>query len=137
MDPTTKQDGKAEKDFTADGRFAFGNKANKTGRGGFADHPENRNPGGRPKNLESFKYWLDYFKKMSVDEFLCWQKEISNKDRTVAAELAFLMIVSARNNLKSFKEIADITEGKPRFATENAENKISKVRVEIIENRKQ
>ncbi|HWA51824.1 MAG TPA: hypothetical protein VG895_02100 [Patescibacteria group bacterium] len=109
---------------------------NRLGRGGFKDHPEHRNPGGRPKNLESFKYWLDYFKTLTVSEFLSWQKNTPTNKRTVAGDLAFAMILKARHDLASFRAVADITEGKPRQLIENAKEAISKVQVEIVENSK-
>ena len=85
---------------------------NPTGTGGFGDNPENINAGGRPKNQESFTYWMNYFKSMTTSEFKQWEKNTPEKDRTVAASLAFVRVHNARTELNEFKEVADRTEGK-------------------------
>jgi len=100
-DTTTEQDGKKE----------FPN-INPTGKGGFGDNPENINAGGRPKNQESFTYWLNYFKGLTVTEFKNWQVENPEDNRTVASNLAFQRIANALGNLKEFQEVADRTEGR-------------------------
>lgn len=87
-------------------------KRNPDGRGGFADHPEHRNPGGRPKNSESFTFWMTTFKDMTVKEFLAWEKENPESQRTVAASIAYARVMGARTDLAEFKEVADRTEGK-------------------------
>ena len=85
---------------------------NPQGKGGFQDHPELRNSGGRPKNDESFTYWMRVFKNMTVNEFLAWEKENPMDDRTVAASIAYIRVGKARADLAEFKEVADRTEGK-------------------------
>lgn len=85
---------------------------NPEGKGGFQDHPELRNPGGRPKNDESFTYWMRTFKNMTVREFLAWERENPEDDRTVAASIAYARVGAARSDLAEFKEVADRTEGK-------------------------
>jgi hypothetical protein len=102
MEKTTEQVEKKEKDMNL----------NPTGRGGFGDHPENINPGGRPKNQESFAYWFNYFKNLSVSEFLKFPKEVPDDERSVACELAYKRVQNAREDLKEFQEVADRTEGK-------------------------
>ena len=91
---------------------------NPNGKGGFGDNPENINVGGRPKNQESFTYWLNYFKGMSVKEFIRWPKNVSEEDRSMASELAYARMFGAINDLNNFKVIADRTEGYPKQAIE-------------------
>jgi len=85
---------------------------NPNGKGGFADNPQNINPGGRPKNQESFTYWMRVFKEMTVEEYLAWDSETNDKEKTVAASLAYARVKKSRESLKEFKEVADRTEGK-------------------------
>ena len=85
---------------------------NPEGRGGFQEHPEHRNPGGRPKNTESFTFWYRRFLSMNMKEFLNWEKEYSKEEGTVVASLAYARVRKADESLKDFKEIADRTEGK-------------------------
>lgn len=87
---------------------------NPTGKGGLGDHPEHINFGGRPKNQESFTYWLNYFKNLSVLEFRDWLKANPEKNRSVAANLAYARMVNSLADLAEFKEVADRTEGKAR-----------------------
>ena len=91
---------------------------NPTGIGGFQDHPELINPGGRPKNFESFVYWYRVFKNMSIQELKEWQSKNSSKTRTVAADLAFTRIINAKGDLKEFKEVANRSEGMPQQNTD-------------------
>lgn len=86
---------------------------NPTGKGGFGDHPEHRNPGGRPKNQESVVWWMCFFKNMSVKEFQEWAKKNPIEKRTVAAELARIRVFQASKTLPDFKEVVDRTEGRP------------------------
>ena len=85
---------------------------NPTGKGGFGDNPENINYGGRPKNEDSFTYWLNFFKSLTVEEFKSWERDIPEEDRTVVASIAYARMNAARSSLKEFKEVADRTEGK-------------------------
>ena len=86
---------------------------NPEGKGGFGDHPENRNAGGRETNQMSFTYWLNFFKQLTVREFKNWQKDTPEDKRTVAANLAYARVANALNSLKDFREIANRTEGRP------------------------
>jgi hypothetical protein len=87
-------------------------KRNPTGKGGFAEHPENRSDGRWSKD-NSFSYWMNYFKTLTPKEFEVWQKENPSDKRTIAADLAARRIIKAQNDLKEFQEIANRTEGKP------------------------
>ena len=86
---------------------------NPEGKGGFKDHPENINAGGRPHNQESFVYWYGQFKNMTVEEFKAYEKTKPDGQRTVAESLAYARVVKARSDLKEFKEVADRSEGRP------------------------
>lgn len=94
------------------GKWLPGHSGNPDGKGGFADNPDNINPGGRPKNQESFSYWMGYFKNMPVDEFIGWPKQVSTAQRTVAADIAYARVLNSRKDLAEFKEVADRTEGR-------------------------
>ena len=94
------------------------NIPNPTGRGGFQDHPELRNPGGRPKNAESFAYLYGQFKNMSVRELKNWQDTNPEDTRTVASDLAFTRIINAKKDLREFQEVANRSEGMPKQTNE-------------------
>ncbi len=90
---------------------------NPTGKGGFGDHPENRSPGGWDKN-NSYSYWLNFFKSLSVEEFNKYQKE--NKDTmTMAAVGAWTRLAKSRE-LREFQEVANRTEGMPKQPLEHS-----------------
>lgn len=90
---------------------------NPIGKGGFLDNPQHINHGGRPKNQQSFTYWLNYFKNLTVKEFQDWPKKNTKESRTMASEIAWKRIFNSTNSLHEFKEIADRTEGKPLQTT--------------------
>ena len=105
---------------------------NPKGKGGFTDHPEHINAGGRPKNQESFTYWMNYFKNMPIEEFLSWEKNNPEKNRTVASDLAYARMIKARSNLKEFQEIANRTEGMPRQVIKNEyEDEVREVKISV------
>lgn len=86
---------------------------NPTGKGGFGDHPESINPGGKPKNAQSFTYWYRTFKDMDGSELDQWQKDNPQSKRTIASHLALARFLRAEKDLKEYQEIADRSEGKP------------------------
>ena len=85
---------------------------NPTGKGGFQDHPELINPGGRPKNVNSFAHWYRVFKEMTVKDFLKWEKRNPEGKRNVVATIAYQTVKDARTDLKTLQEVADRSEGK-------------------------
>ncbi len=85
---------------------------NPTGKGGFQDHPELINAGGRPKNINSFAHWYRVFKEMTVKDFLKWEKRNPEGKRNVVATIAYQKVKDARTDLKSLQEVADRSEGK-------------------------
>jgi len=91
---------------------------NPSGKGGFGDRPEDINHEGRPKNRESFVYWMNYFKNLTVSDFLMWSKNNPEDNRTVTADIAYMRVLNSRKELADFIEVANRTEGKPRQAVE-------------------
>lgn len=80
---------------------------NPTGKGGFGDHPENRNPGGWKKE-GSISYQYNRLMRMTTAELDQFTPE------TVAQDIALQRIKAARKEagLNDAKEITDRTEGK-------------------------
>jgi len=90
---------------------------NKTGRGGFRDHPEHQHHG-TWDSRNSFSYWLAKFKGMKNTEFKDYKKD--NPDMTMAALGAWRRIDRMTENLDEFKETANRTEGLPKQAIEHS-----------------
>lgn len=130
MEPTSKIDGNRDND----GKFVKGNKANEKGVGGFQERPQDISRDGRPKNQESFTYWMNHFKNMPVKEFLDWPKVTPEATRSVASDLAWTRVLKARKHLDEFKEVADRTEGRSKQPIEMNTKIIQSVKVEIVEN---
>lgn len=84
---------------------------NPTGKGGFGDNPENRNPGGWDKT-KSISYAYNKLIRMSVQELEDWAKKTKKDGRTVAEDLAYKRIIAAQKSLKDMREITDRTDGK-------------------------
>jgi hypothetical protein len=83
---------------------------NPTGKGGFGDNPQNRNPGGWRKEV-SFSYQYKRFMAMTSKELSEWAQTPSDK-RTVVEDLAYARVVAAKKSLADVKEMTDRTEGK-------------------------
>lgn len=92
-----------------------GNNVN--GVGGFGDNPQNRHNGSW-KKTETFRYWFDTFKEMTLEEFEQWQKDNPKETRTVAADLALRRILKSREDLREFQEVANRSEGMPKQTVE-------------------
>lgn len=86
---------------------------NPTGKGGFQDHPEFRNPGGRPKNIESVVWWMRKFLEMTKEEFENWKKNQPPGSIKIAAEIAWERVKNAKKKLPDFREVVDRAEGRP------------------------
>lgn len=84
---------------------------NPTGKGGFQERPQDRHSGSW-KKIETFRFWYDTFKEMTVTELKNWQKNNPEDTRKVVADLAFNAVVKAKNDLKYQIEVTDRTEGK-------------------------
>lgn len=88
-----------------------GNVTNAEGKGGFADNPQNRNPGGWNKE-HSISYQYNRLMRMKPAELAKFKPE------TVAQKIALTRIKEAikTGGLPDAKEITDRTEGKaPQF----------------------
>lgn len=86
---------------------------NPNGNGGFGDNPQNRNPGGW-KKTETFRYWFDVFKEMTVTELREWLDNNPEDTRSVASNLAYQRVTKALNDIKEFQEVANRSEGMPK-----------------------
>lgn len=85
---------------------------NPKGKGGFQDHPELINAGGRPKNIQRYDYWLQFFKDMSVADFKEYIKKRTDKEMYVAEAQAYQRIGDSLKDLKTWQVVAERTEGK-------------------------
>jgi len=106
---------------------------NPTGKGGFQDHPELINYGGRPKNEQRFGYWLQFFKNMTVREFLDYEKSRNNDDMFVAEAIAYDRVKKSRKELSEYKDLADRTEGKAVETNKIIGDSNHPLSIEIIE----
>lgn len=83
---------------------------NPEGKGGFGDHPENRNPGGWKPEV-TFSYQYKRFMNMSYQELKDWLS-LPDTEKKVVEDLAYHAVKRARDSLPDAKEITDRTEGK-------------------------
>ena len=92
-----------------------GQISNKTGKGGFADNPDNISRDGRPKH--SPQYWLNQYGKLSNADFT---KLLNNNqdDLTVNQVLAITHIAGARSKLDNRKDLFNRVDGMPVQRTE-------------------
>ena len=120
IDSTTKQDKKIN---------------NPTGKGGFGDHPEHRSPGGWDKN-NSFSYWLNFFKSLTIPEFEVYKRE-HEKDMTMSCLAAYARVGSMVKDLAEFNVVANRTEGMPKQSIEyGVDDTIGEIEVKITRNDK-
>lgn len=91
--------------------FKKGEINNPEGKGGFAENPENRSDG-RWKSEDSIPYNYNKLLRMTVKEVKDWLVEHPDEERTMAQELAYQSVVSARSDLGYLKEVTDRTSGK-------------------------
>ena len=96
---------------------------NPTGKGGFGDNPQNRNPGGWNKEY-SISYQYNRFLHMGADEFMAFAAKVKKnpKEIKMAELLAYQRVVEARKSLPDMKEITDRTEGKAMQPTDITTN---------------
>ena len=84
---------------------ASGMNRNPTGKGGFGDNPQNRNPGGWKKE-ESISYQYNRLGRMTDEEFASYVPQ------TKFERIAYNRIKDAESSLNDTKEITDRVEGK-------------------------
>ena len=90
-----------------------GNITNPTGVGGFADRPEDIAKG-RWSGETSISYNYNKLIRMTVSEIKVWLENNPDDKRTMAQELAYQAVLSARKELAYLKEITDRTEGRSK-----------------------
>jgi len=94
---------------------------NPTGKGGFQDNPQNRSDG-RWSKENSYSYWLNKFKSLSISEFETYTSVRSKDDMSIAEITAHEMIKKSLKKLPEFKEVADRTEGKVQSTVDVTSN---------------
>jgi len=107
---------------------------NPTGKGGFGDHPENRNPGGW-KPEYTFSYQYRRFMNMTVEEFKSWKDKTADSEKTMVEELAYVAVLKARSDIRDRQEITDRTEGKApqTVVVDGGFFKQEKLNIEVVE----
>lgn len=90
---------------------------NPTGKGGFGDNPQNRNPGGWKKD-ETIPYQYNRLMRMSLEELEKWAKE-NRKTMTMAQAIAYKRLIAATDSLPDAKEVTDRTSGKAKETIEH------------------
>jgi hypothetical protein len=121
-----------EKEITTeqDIRKTPGWNPNPTGKGGFAEHPENRSPGGWDKN-NTFSYWMNYFKSITVPEFEKYEKE-NHDTMTMSCLAAYARVGKMVKDLTEFQVVANRTEGMPKQSIEyGVDETIGEIEVKI------
>ena len=109
------------------------NAPNPSGKGGFGEHPENINAGGRPKNIERYDYWFQYFKDMKYKDFLALADE--DKSEWPTAKVDAYNRYRKISHLKEFQEVANRTEGMPRQTVKQEfDDDVTEVKIEIRKN---
>ncbi len=117
--PTTQQ-------VAGDKPHPNGELPNPTGKGGFGEHPENRNPGGWDKT-QSISYQYNRLMRMRPQDLETFQPQ------TVAEQIALNRIKESNKSLPDVKEITDRTEGKAPQAIDMTSSDGSMTPVVIIE----
>lgn len=84
---------------------------NPTGKGGFADNPQNRSDGGWRKE-DSIGYQYRMLQRLTIEELEKWIDEHPKSIRTVAQDLAYKALIKAQKELPYLKEVTDRSEGK-------------------------
>ncbi len=105
---------------------------NPTGKGGFGEHPENRN-NGRWSGEDSVPHQYNKLIRMTVGAFKRWLAEHPEDERTVAEELAYNAVVKARTDLKYLVEVTDRTSGKSVQTMKHEGDLITGIKVEIVD----
>jgi len=105
---------------------------NPTGKGGFANNPQNRSDG-RWSAEDSISYQYKKLMRMTLADMAKWYED--NQDTiTVAQDIAYGRIRAAKKSLLDAKEITDRTEGKaPMFIGVGGTEDYSKILVEFID----
>lgn len=89
---------------------------NPTGKGGFAENPQNRNPGGWKKD-DSIPYQMNFLIRMTLEELEAWARD-NKKTMTMAQAIAYKRVVAALDSLPDMKEVTDRTSGRAKETIE-------------------
>lgn len=87
---------------------------NPTGKGGFADHPENRNDRGL---IKTPTYWINHYGEMTAQEVVDRLKE-EKGEKTMFEEIALATLVGARTNSNERKDLINRVDGMPKQSTD-------------------
>lgn len=90
---------------------------NPTGKGGFGDNPQNRNPGGWDKT-GSISYQYNRLIRMTDAELKEFKNRMDRGECTQAEKIGYQRVKDANKDLQTTKEITDRTEGKAPQAIE-------------------
>ena len=105
---------------------------NPSGKGGFAENPQNRNPGGW-KSEDSISHQYKKLIRMTYKEVQKWLEEREEKGLTLAEEIAYNNVLKARDILDYTKEVTDRTEGKAPQTIVHEGGLFSQNKLEIVE----
>jgi hypothetical protein len=90
---------------------------NPTGKGGFADNPQNIGSGHWSKE-DSIPYQYNFLMRMTTDELSQWARD-NQKKMTVAQAIALNRIQASLTSLPDAKEITDRTSGRAKETIEH------------------
>lgn len=107
VEQSTRQD----RPLHENGKFAPGNNANPTGKGGFGDNPQNRS-NGKWKKENSISYQYNRLLAMTEEEYNAF-KPVTNAEK-IAHRRIERAIRDDDESLKETKEITDRTEGRAK-----------------------
>lgn len=93
------------------------NAPNPTGKGGFADNPQNIGSGHWSKE-DSIPYQYQKLMRMTTDELSQWARD-NQKKMTVAQAIALNRLQASLTSLADAKEVTDRTSGKSKETIEH------------------
>ena len=113
-----------------------GTVSNPKGKGGFGDHPENRNSGRWSKET-SYSYQLNRFREMTMNEIREYLAQ-GQDDMKPAEIMALQTILGAiskdeATSIARTNQFADRTEGKPTqtIIPQTSDDGLSKIQIEF------
>lgn len=90
---------------------------NPTGKGGFGENPQNRNPG-HWKSEDAIPFQYNKLMRMSLEELKQWAKD-NKETMTMAQAIAYKRLIAAVDSLPDAKEVTDRTSGKAKETIEH------------------
>lgn len=108
------------------------NAPNPTGKGGFNERPQDRNPG-HWKAEDSISFQYKKLQRLTIEQLEQWIDQNPKSIRTVAQDLAYKALVKAQKELPYLKEVTDRSEGKaPQSIDFTSGGEPLKIEVEFI-----